>query len=29
MKLAVPMMIAWYLSENPLPPNKRNWRSGR
>jgi rod shape determining protein RodA len=23
MKLAVPIMIAWYLSENPLPPNKR------
>jgi rod shape determining protein RodA len=23
MKLAVPLMIAWYLSENPLPPNRR------
>ncbi len=23
MKLTVPIMIAWYLSEHPLPPNKR------
>ncbi len=23
MKLAVPMMIAWYLADNPLPPSRR------
>ena len=23
MKLAVPMMIAWYLADNPLPPSKK------
>lgn len=28
MKLAVPIMIAWYLSENPLPPNKRQLALG-
>ncbi len=24
MKIAVPLMIAWYLSENPLPPSRRS-----
>lgn len=28
MKLAVPLMIAWYLSENPLPPNKQQLAIG-
>jgi rod shape determining protein RodA len=28
MKLAVPVMIAWYLSENPLPPNKQQLAIG-
>lgn len=28
MKIAVPIMIAWYLSENPLPPNKRQLALG-
>lgn len=28
MKLAVPIMIAWYLSEHPLPPNKQQLAIG-